>query len=428
MKLTRSQSIAAASALLLLSPVLQAARRPRYGGELRIETRTAIPSADLSEEPADLEQRGMKIALLGQVFESLVRMDENGQLKPWLAAGWTHEPARRRWVFAARANVVLHDGSIWAPPDGVITVPDSKPIGEILLELSQPAAAIVVRAPNGTPAGTGPFRIAHWEPGKMVQLEAHERYWRGRPYLDAVQIRTVPEARERLLNLDLGKTDAAEVQVTEIRRLQQAGIAVQVSRPADGLALVFETSRVPVTTREALSLSIDRSAIQRVLLDRQGDISGALLPQWLSGYAFLFRSERNLVRAKTLAKGALPLTFGYDRDDLLIRSIGERIAVNATEAGLTLRYSGGACDVRLKRLPLMSLNVLQALNDYAGMLGVSLPQTASPYDAELALLDHFRVIPLFHLPSVFALRGNVRNFTAPWRLDDVWLDRSKAIT
>jgi hypothetical protein len=70
----------------------------------------------------------------------------------------------------------------------------------------------------------------------------------------------------------------------------------------------------------------------------------------------------------------------------------------------------------------MSSEARQALEAYAAMLGVSLPQTTSPYEAELALLKAFRVIPLFHLPLVYALRGNVRNWTTISRLDGVWLE------
>jgi ABC-type transport system substrate-binding protein len=34
------------------------------------------------------------------------------------------------------------------------------------------------------PVGTGPFKFGKWEPGSVVQVEAYDEYWRGRPYLD----------------------------------------------------------------------------------------------------------------------------------------------------------------------------------------------------------------------------------------------------
>lgn len=422
MRRTRSRWIVAASAILLLNAAIEAARRPRYGGELRVETRAALRSPAPAEAAGDPTEEALRMALLSQVFETLVRTDEAGQIEPWLATGWTHEPDRKRWLFISRTGVMQHNASVWTPPDGVISVSDKKPLGEILRDLSQPVNAIVVRGSDGTLAGTGPFRIAHWESGKQARLEAHEEYWKGRPYLDAVEIRTVAGSRGRLLDLELAKTDVAEAEVTDVRRLRQQGVAVQVSKPMDTLALVFENQQIPAATREAVALAIDRPSIQRVLLDRQGDISGALLPQWLSGYAFLFTTEHDLGRAKALARGSVPLALDYDHEDPLIRSIAERIAVNASEAGLTLRAGRGACDVRLRRLPLMSYEARQALDAYAAILGVSLPQTTSAYEAELALLKSFRVIPLFHLPLVYALRANVRNWTTISRLDGVWLE------
>jgi hypothetical protein len=388
-----------------------------------VETQAALGSPDPVQVVTDPAEEALRVALLSQVFETLVRSNETGQIQAWLATGWTHEPDRKRWVFRSRTGIMLHNGSVWEPPGGIVPVSDKKPISDILRDVSQPLNAIAARGPDGTLAGTGPFRIARWKSGEIVRLEAHEEYWQGRPYLDAVEVRTVAGSRERLLDLELAKTDVAEAAVTDVRRLRQQGVAVQVSRPMDTLALVFENSQVPAATREAVALAIDRPSIQRVLLDRQGEISGALLPQWLSGYAFLFTMERDLGRAKTLARIAAPLVFNYDHGDPLIRSIAERIAVNASEAGLVLRAGPhGVCDVRLRRLPLKSPEPHQALDAYAAMLGVSIRQTTSAYEVEFALLKAFRVIPLFHLPLVYALRDNVRNWTTASRLDDVWLE------
>ena len=74
--------------------------------------------------------------------------------------------------------------------------------------------------------------------------------------------------------------------------------------PVRVLALVFSPRFDDARAREALALAVDRSAIHSVLLQRQGEVSGALLPQWLSGYAFLFPATADLGRARQLAAGA----------------------------------------------------------------------------------------------------------------------------
>src|SRR5229473_2426678 len=122
MRRTASRSIAAVSALIIvvagaLVVKLDAARRPRYGGTLRLETQSAF---------ATVEQAPEQIAR--EVFETLVRLDDRGEPQPWLAISWSHEAARKRWVFTPRANVTLHNGTIWSPEGGAIGVPDDMPI------------------------------------------------------------------------------------------------------------------------------------------------------------------------------------------------------------------------------------------------------------------------------------------------------------
>jgi MarR-like DNA-binding transcriptional regulator SgrR of sgrS sRNA len=426
MKRISSRWIAATSALIALASV-DAARRPRYGGELRMEMRAALGTLDPSIKTADDPlAAAAKAQVVPAVFETLVRFDERGEPQPWLATSWTHDVARKRWVFAARPNVVLHNGAPWSPKGGVIEVADDVPLQKILRDLARPSSAIVVHAEDGSLLGTGPFRIAHWEAERSATLKAHDAYWAGRPFLDAIEIRMGRNLRDQELDLESGKTDAAEILVTDGRRLGQKGVAIFAMPSMETLALVFENSRVPDAMREALALSIDRGTINNVLLQKQGEASAALLPRWLSGYSFLFPAARNVARAKQLAgPSSPPLAFAYDRQDAILRPVGERIAVNASEAGITLRSATGAAglspDVRLVRLPITSRDSLTALEDLAGMLKPTMKPAgvSDPFQTERALLDGYHVIPLVHLPQEWAISRAVRNWP---RLADVWLD------
>jgi MarR-like DNA-binding transcriptional regulator SgrR of sgrS sRNA len=365
--------IAAASLALLL----EGAHRPRYGGELHLELRDAD-------------------ALSGEIFETLVRFDERGEPQPCLAASWAHDASKHRWVFTPRANVTLHNGAQWAP--GPINISDDKPVEQILREMANPKNAVKV---NG--AGTGPFRIVRSDPGKSARLEAHESYWRGRPYLDAVEVRIGRSPQEQALDLETGLADVIEVLPASVRRMRQRGVNVKTSQPAVILQLEFLNEKISRSTREALSLAIDRASIHRVLLDRQGEPSGALLPQWLTGYAFLFPGTRDLARAKALPHN--PLSLAYDDPSLM--PIADRIAVNAIEAGIALRIVAGNADVRLAAVPLRF-------------------EDAPSFEAERAILEDYRVIPLCHLPLAHAIAPHVRGWDAkpgqPLPLEDTWLD------
>jgi MarR-like DNA-binding transcriptional regulator SgrR of sgrS sRNA len=223
---------------------------------------------------------------------------------PWLAVSWSHDVPRKRWVFTPRRTCTLHNGAVWSPEGGMIAVADDRPIEIILRDLSQQRSAIVIRAPDGARVGTGPFPRHAFRSGQSASLAAHESYWRGRPYLDAVEIATGRALKDQAQDLEIGKADVVEIAVTDIRRLKQRGTNVATTQPMETLALRFEGERVGAALREAVALAIDRGAIHNVLLQRQGEVSAALLPRWLSGYSFVFPSERNVARAKQLASGS----------------------------------------------------------------------------------------------------------------------------
>jgi len=385
-------SIAAVSAIALLG----AARRPHYGGTLRIET-NASP-ADASASP-----------FAGLVYETLIRFDEKGDLQPSLAISWTHDAARKRWVFTPRTGVTLHNGSPWNP--GALEFPDDRPIEDF----ARAARAIVIHTPEGQSMGTGPFHVTKWEAGKQAVLAANDSYWGARPFLDSVEIQMNRAARDQALDFDLGKADVVDAAPSELRHLRQRGVAIVSSRNCELIALAVEGN-----AGDALAFSIDREAIRNVILQGAGESTGAILPPWLTGYAFLFPFTRDIARARATGGTA---TFSVDGDDAILRAIGERIVLNAEEAGIHLR-PGTNAGVRLMRLPITEPNAALALSDIADTAKITLPPGGA-LDSERSLIASRRVIPLFHLPLSHAVGLRVHDFrlgaTGRWHLEDVWV-------
>lgn len=401
-----------------------AATRPRYGGTLRIEVHDTFDSRELTAD-------------------TLVRLDASGRPQPALAESWSSDNEWKRWRFIIRKGVTLHDGRPLTPSiaaaalqslsGGTATVSQdeviveaAQPLRDLLLELTRARYAI---------AGAGAFRPAERQPAQRAILAANENYWTGRPFVDGIEIQIGRSYREQAIDLDLGKADIIEVPPNETRRFLQRA-AQNESRlwsswPVEVLALVFdgvEERRI----REAISFSIDRAAIHNVLLQKQGEISGALLPQWLTGYAFLFPATFDLARARQNSPHRF--TLAYEAGDAIARSIAERIAVNAREADITLQTSTGPRpDIRLARLRINSIEGGQALSGLAISLGATRPLDSSTtealYAAERSLLQDFRIVPLFHLPVIYGLSGRVRNWAPErwnvWHLDDVWLESGK---
>jgi hypothetical protein len=114
------------------------------------------------------------------------------------------------------------------------------------------------------------------------------------------------------------------------------------------------------------------------------------------------------------------------------RSLAERVAVNAHDAGLAVQVSpqNPHADVRLLEVYLTSLDPAQALAGFAAALGLPTPSTgaslAALYESERKLLEGFHAIPLFQLPILYAA-SRVHVDAPPitrlgdWRFADVWL-------
>jgi peptide/nickel transport system substrate-binding protein len=393
-----------------------AATRPHYGGTLRLHTRDHAPPRDL-------------------VFETLVSFDNSAQPRPALAATWRHDADFKRWEFQLRPGVRFHDGTPLTaavaaaclerlgafPLVDTVVIRSERPAPLLLTTLAE--MAISKRSPEGSLMGTGPFRPVTQTTTRAV-FEANEDYWAGRPYLDAVEIDLGRSLRDQALAFDLNKADLVELGFGDGRRPAQNGRRSWTSAPVGLLALVFDRS-TEERARAAIALSIDRSTIHNVLLQRQGEPAGAILPNWLSGYAFLFPAARDLERARQLAAGAAPVTIAYDPADAMTRLIAERIAVNARDAGVMVRpIAGGQGGARIVRARVSSPDPIEALSSVAAALGVPAPG-GTAYEIERSMLADNLIVPLFHLPEIYGLSPRVRSWEPSrwggWKLESVWL-------
>jgi peptide/nickel transport system substrate-binding protein len=250
--------------------------------------------------------------------------------------------------------------------------------------------------------------------------------------------------RDQITAFDLGRTDIAEIAPENIRRARADGRSLVSSRPSELLALIFSAAPEAdedIHLRNALALSIDTSAINNVVFQGGGDPSRALLPEWLSGYAFVFSPQaastpiEQARRERALAKQNAPLLLAYDPTDPVARTVAERIFLNARDIGVAVQLTtSGRSDCALRRVALASTDAKTALAELAKTLALPVPKTTGDsvtdvYDAEKGLLQDHRVYPLIPLRSAAALRVNVHDFVvspdAGWQLSNVWLTPEK---
>nr|WP_245577892.1 peptide-binding protein [Maridesulfovibrio bastinii] len=58
------------------------------------------------------------------------------------------------------------------------------------------------------PVGAGPYKLKEWIPGRTVVLEANDDYFEGRPYIDELVFRIIPDSTTQFLELKSGNIDA----------------------------------------------------------------------------------------------------------------------------------------------------------------------------------------------------------------------------
>jgi peptide/nickel transport system substrate-binding protein len=450
----------AVSSLLIVSLMIaaQAATRPQYGGTLRVAVRAAPASLDPAN--GSVSDSFSRRTLTSLLFDTLVTTDENGRAKAGLAELWQAR-GNQRWQFRLRHGVKFHDGTpltaeiaaaslraanpawnITAEKDTVI-VEREESEGEILAELALPRNAILKRD-AGNVSGTGPFHIVDWQPGKKLTLAAEENHWRGRPFLDGIEIEMGKSFRDQMTALELGKADLIEVAPEQTHRVSPGQFRLASSAPLELLALQFTrnaSSPEEKTLRQALALSVERGSIRSVLLQGAGQATAAILPTWISGYGFIFSSEADLAKARQLRGQvrAIPnWSIGYDGSDPTERLFAERVALNAKDAGLSLQPTFSAnAELRLVRLPLASSDAWVSLDDLVTEIGLtpekhgtgSTGSVEDLYAAERAALGTLRVIPLFHLPVSYASTSSLKDWTVRMNgsldLADAWLETSK---
>jgi hypothetical protein len=171
-----------------------------------------------------------------------------------------------------------------------------------------------------------------------------------------------------------------------------------------------------------------------VLLRGQGDLAGGILPNWITGYEFLFATEMDVTRAqeeRAEVSQAPVWMLGYNSADPISQVVAERIALNARDVGLRVELASGANrDVQLVRIRLQSISAGIALKTAAVELGLREPKIEGVsvdevYQAEATLLQGQKIIPLFHVPVDYGVGGAVKGWKTrldgSWPLTDVWL-------
>ncbi|GGL93630.1 ABC transporter substrate-binding protein [Deinococcus aerolatus] len=295
-----SRTLTTALSLALVAAPLAHAQTVQKGGTLK---------AVWSQEPASLDPHASSayssFQVLENVLETLVAIDPQGNLIPALATSWKNSDAGKTWTFTLRSGVKFSNGRVMTADDVVyslkrlmdpktasgnayhlsgvtsITAPNKSTVvlklkearTNILGDLTSKSTGIFAKegVANKTvataPIGTGPFKITSYQPGVGVKLSKNPLYWqKGLPYLDAIDIRVVPDEGVRRSSLVSGDVDwVMAVPPQDIPTLKKNDKLVIDSVPAFSYWYIgLNLNRKPFdqkAVRQAISQGINRDQI-----------------------------------------------------------------------------------------------------------------------------------------------------------------------
>jgi ABC-type oligopeptide transport system substrate-binding subunit len=147
--------------------------------------------------------------------------------------------------------------------------------------------------------------------------------------------------REQWQDLAIGRADLVEVTPTSMRQAQQEHLNLLTSRPTDLLFLSLSTTGAmrEQQIRQAAALADDRASLYQVVFQKQGKVTASLLPEDLSGYAFLFSPERDLANAHGLRNLSIPVAMVSESSDASMQLAGQRLALNLHDVGFNVQFN-----------------------------------------------------------------------------------------
>ncbi|RLU85932.1 peptide ABC transporter substrate-binding protein [Streptomyces griseocarneus] len=292
------------------------------GGGASSSGRTDTLSVGLIAEPASLDfttTDGAAIpqAVLGSVYEGLVRLDQQGRIQPLLAERYERSDDGRVYTFHLRNGVKFSNGADFTADDAVFSIDRvkkdwklkiarqmdvvdkaektddhtlkvtlSRPSNGWLFSMTERVGAMFSRTGVSDlanhPVGTGPFTLAERRRGEHIVLDRNPGYWGTGPQLSKVTLKYFKDAgamnNAMLTNaVDvLGTVQAPET----LSRFSDTSRFRTIEGSSTGkVVLAMNNTREPFTdkrVRQAVRYAIDHKALVATTRSGHGKLIGTM--------------------------------------------------------------------------------------------------------------------------------------------------------
>ncbi len=315
MTLTRRELIKGAAATGAVAALPGPLAGPAQAQTTQKRELVVAQGGDISKFDPHFSTSSNDIRVSFNIFDNLTSRHPDGKLYPGLATEWKLQ-GQTTWAFKLRQGVKWHNGDPFTSADAKFSIertydPAAKTMVATALttidRIEAPDAATLVihtKKPdpllparlafyggqivpkkylesagpdtfNAKPVGTGPVRFVSWVKDDKLVLEANSDYWGGKPDLDRMIVRSIPETSPRIAALLKGEVDI----ITQLppdheeRVMANASTRVAGALYAGLYVLAVNSKRPPLDNplvKQALSLAIDRQAIVKELWRGRG--------------------------------------------------------------------------------------------------------------------------------------------------------------
>ncbi len=286
------------------------------------------------------------LGIIDNVFEGLVRWDENNSIQPALSDKWSIADQGKTYSFHIREGVKFHNGREVTSEDvkysieracdpklnsptaanylgdivgvkdrlagkaehvvGIEAIPHyikfhlDKPRPYFLGKLTYPCAFVVAKedaamgkeiASVAQMVGTGPFKADSFLPDQQLTLTSFQDYYGGRPKLDRIEEIVMKDSQTRIDKYRAGEIEIAGLARQDALPLQKdSKIGGQVQfqpRPAVAYAAMSRYGYPPFAdprVRRAIAMSVDKKQIVDVLLGGSNPLADGILPPGIAGH------------------------------------------------------------------------------------------------------------------------------------------------
>jgi peptide/nickel transport system substrate-binding protein len=148
---------------------------------------------------------------------------------------------------------------------------------------------------NGSPVGSGPYRVTAWNRGTGITLRANPLYYRGAPAIDTIEVKFVPDGNTLTLGMKTGATDLVYDTPPATLPMIAGAAGIKIVRtPEDSVQwLIMNTTAPPlddVAVRQAIALTIDRDQLVTNIFRGYASPALGLIPPW-TPYGFAYAPD-----------------------------------------------------------------------------------------------------------------------------------------